>query len=832
VREERWQRVKEVFGAARERSAEAREAFLAEACGDDAELRREVASLLAAEREASGFLSEPAVAPAAEPDVAGRRIGPYRVLGVAGRGGMGLVYRAVRDDDVFRKTVALKLVHGGAGPEHLRRLAREREILARLQHPNIATILDGGSSDEGQPYLVMEYVEGEAIDAYCAARSLGTRRRLELFRTVCGAVHYAHQNLVVHRDLKPQNVLVTADGQPKLLDFGIAKLLAAGVDPDHAPTATLLPLMTPAYASPEQVRGRPVTTASDVYSLGVLLYELLTGRRPYAASLDSLERLLEAVCDTEPQAPSAMVRSGPRDASRPTASPAELRGDLDTIVLKALRKEPERRYLSVQELSDDVRRHLEGQPVLARADTLAYRASKFIRRHRAGVAAGVLLLVSLLGGLGTTFWQWRRAEANRLRAEKRFADVRELAGAFLFEFHDAIATLPGATAARRLVVDRAAQYLDSLSRDARGDVGLQRELAAAYQRLGEAQGGAGEANLGDSRAALASYERALAIRRALLASPGDAEDVEALAHLELKLSRVVGAGGDWNHAAGMAREAATRLEGLAGRSARDLRGALAAVYHQLGYIEARRGEEDAALAWLRRAVAANEAFSGAHPGDRSAAANLARVQSELVERLQRRGERREAVALAGSARNILERLVETEPNNARFQRDLVYVLNVGAGAAEAAGDPALAVVQAQRALELVQALVAAEPGNQGDRIAATYVLQRLGAALARSGRVEEGVARLRQAGRAASSLVEADPAGVFARGRLAEVRAETGIALAGLRAHASESCSALHESVALWQGLDREGRLSGETRADLESARSALAACPGRARPR
>jgi non-specific serine/threonine protein kinase/serine/threonine-protein kinase len=379
---------------------------------------------------------------ASPPPLEGRRIGAYRILGEIGRGGMGVVYRAVRADDAFQKTVALKVVRGQGGwsdVEH--RLERERHILARLQHPNIAAVFDGGTTEEGQPYLVMELVEGRPITEYCAANALGTRARLEMVRAVCDAVQYAHRNLVVHRDLKPGNILVGDDGRPKLLDFGIAKLLAAGVDPDVAPTATMLPMMTPEYASPEQVRGETVTTSSDIYSLGVVLYELLTGQRPYAVQTDSLEGIVRAVCDSAPPLPSTVVGRG--DAPTRPALRGELRGDLDTIVLKALRKEPSRRYLTAQDLSEDIRRHLEGRPVLARADTLGYRVLKFTRRHKGAVAAAALVMMSLVGGIVATARQARIAEANRLRAERRFEDVRKLANSFLFEFHDATRTFPG-----------------------------------------------------------------------------------------------------------------------------------------------------------------------------------------------------------------------------------------------------------------------------------------------------------------------------------------------------------------------------------------------------
>ena len=475
----RWLRVKDVFQGALIRPAHERAAFLDEACAADAELRREVESLLASHEEAGRFLSEPAplgaaLAESGASSAPRTRVGPYRVLDVIAHGGMGTVYRAVRDDDAFEKTVALKLVRGGAASEYAeRRFRQERQILARLQHPSIATILDGGATPEGQPYLVMEHVDGRPITAYCDEQGLGTRDRLALFARVCAAVQYAHQNLVIHRDLKPDNVLVTADGTPKLLDFGIAKLLAVGVDPDTAPTATLLPMMTPQYASPEQVRGGPVTTASDVYSLGVLLYELLTGCRPYAVKADSMEEIVRAVCETEPPAPSSAARTRNDGASStaPTGSlptAAELKGDLDTIVLRALQKEPFRRYASAQELADDVRRHLEGRPVLARPDTLGYRTGKFVRRHRVVVTAAALVVASLVAGILATVRQRHAAEEQRARAERRFADVRRLANSLLFDLEEAIRDLPGSTSARQLVVKKALEYLDSLAEEAEG----------------------------------------------------------------------------------------------------------------------------------------------------------------------------------------------------------------------------------------------------------------------------------------------------------------------------------------------------------------------------
>jgi TolB-like protein/Tfp pilus assembly protein PilF len=374
---ERWNRVKEVLAAARGLPANEREERLAGACAGDAELRAEVESLLACEDEARDFLetagSEAALADPGPEAQAGARIGPYRVLSEIGRGGMGTVYLAERDDREYRKQVAIKLVRGDAeSAAVVRRFRQERQILAELDHPNIARLLDGGTTDEGIPYVVMEHVDGIPIDAYCEARRSSVEQRLALFRTVCAAAGDAHRKGVVHRDLKPGNILVTGEGTPKLLDFGIAKLLSPPPGSEQTVTGTLL--MTPEYASPEQWRGGAVTPASDIYSLGVILYRLLAGRSPYRVGPDLPHELGRLVCEEDPGSPSTVVEPLKR---------RRLAGDLDAIVLKALRKEPERRYASAEELSEDIRRHLEGLPVTARRDGLGYRASRFVRRHKA-----------------------------------------------------------------------------------------------------------------------------------------------------------------------------------------------------------------------------------------------------------------------------------------------------------------------------------------------------------------------------------------------------------------------------------------------------------------
>jgi eukaryotic-like serine/threonine-protein kinase len=820
----RWARVVDLFNAALDHPTHARGVFLRESCGGDDALHGEVASLLTARERAGDFLSNPVVSASVPPVLDGQRVGPYRIVGEIGRGGMGRVYRAVRDDDTFQKTVAFKLVDGSAGPEMHRRFATERHILARLEHANIATILDGGTTQEGQPYLIMEYVEGEAIDAYCARHALGKRDRLSLFLTICGAVHYAHQNLVIHCDLKPQNILVGPDHRPKLLDFGIARLITSSIAGEAAPTTSLFPAMTLAYASPEQVRGRAITIASDIYALGIILHELMTGRRPYEARGDSLDAAIEAICKTEPPLPSA-VACGVAKTTRPPVMPGELAGDVDAIVRKALRKEPEHRYQSVLELADDVRRHLDGRAVVARGDRLGYYATTFVRRHRLAIAAAALVLASLLGGLATTAWQWRRAEANRLRAEQRVAEVRDVATSFLFDFHDAIANLPGGTAARELVVERATRYLDSLAGEARLDIGVQRQLAAAHERLADIQGGAGRANLGKTTAALASYDKALALRRALAVFPGDEADVLALARLEMLISRMLTVTADWAGSAAAARRALVRIESLAGKTPSDLRSELAAVHVQLAYTAARSGNEDAAMADQRRAVALFQAYSQAHPDHELSRARLANAEIDLVERLVRHGEVREAMALTRTASARLDALVAAAPNNANYRRELLRTLNIGSSALEAGGDHADALSGLRRSVEIARGLVDTEPANQTDRIALTYSLEYLGAALVRIGDAGEGIARLIEASEQTRQCADADPASAFLRDRIAQIRADLGFALDRMHERPAEKCAALRECVTLWTELEGKGQLSGEVRQDFDKARRLLTAC-------
>jgi eukaryotic-like serine/threonine-protein kinase len=644
-----------------------------------------------------------------------RHVGPYRLLGEIGRGGMGVVFRAARDDQAFEREVALKLVHsGGASEAVLRRFRAERQILARLEHPNVAALFDGGTTDDGRLYLVMELVAGRPLDAYCVQRAPTTRERVVLFRTVCEAVHYLHQNLVVHRDLKPANILVTADGVPKILDFGVAKLLADS--PEDAPATATRPAMTPDYASPEQVAGRPITTASDVYSLGVVLYELLTGQRPYAVASRSPEEILRAVWHTQPRRPSEV---------RPTP---ELKGDLDTIVLKALHKEPERRYASAHELAEDLRRHLESQPVLARGDALGYRLSRLIRSHRATAAGAPLLLLTLGLGFVATTRQARLAEANRVRAEKRFQDARRLASSLVFEVHDKVESLPGATAARALLLKRASEHLDALAVDAPGTPELAEEVASAYQRLADVQGNPGAANLGDPAAALASQRKALALRQSLAASrPEDFDRQDRLAASLIDQSYAEPDGATSLRFASEARALADRLAKLRPDQAKARR-RLATAHYAVAARLAADGDLSGAAASYEAAAALFEAIHRADPAAATASRDLALSEKRLAGILSAQGDARGALVRSRRAVALDEAVVAARPGSAAAERDLSVSLVDFAEGLVATGDPGAAVPVLQRALEIRNRLMAADAKNDLARRDVVSVLTRLGGA--------------------------------------------------------------------------------------------------------
>ena len=512
---ERWHQVSEIVADCLELDdVAAREALVVEACGGDTALLEQVRSLLDADAKRAKLLSRTRIGNAlhaaleSESDRlaqswVGRRLGAYQIVAEIARGGMGAVFKAVRADDAYEKAVAIKLIRDGASHDDvIQRFRAERQILASLEHPNIAHLIDGGQAEDGTPFLVMEFVDGVPIDRYCDDHTLNVSERLKLFQAVCGAVHFAHQRLVVHRDLKPSNILVDNAGAVKLLDFGIAKLLdATAGDAAGQPMAnpTVGNAMTAAYASPEQVKGEAITTASDVYALGVLLYRLLTGKSPYKHDVTEPLALAQDIVDADPERPSTIVTR--RESPRPTAQSAdtekvartldsrrlqrELRGDLDNIVLMALRKDPQRRYASAEQLSEDLARCLTHQPVLARATTASYRARKFIARNRWAVAWTSLALLGLVGTTIIAAYQARVARDARARSEQHFADIRQLSNSMLFEIFDEIKAVPGTVKAQQLLLQRAATYLDRLAVQADGNADVIAEAGIGFEKLAQ-----------------------------------------------------------------------------------------------------------------------------------------------------------------------------------------------------------------------------------------------------------------------------------------------------------------------------------------------------------
>jgi len=484
-----WDRMERLFYQALELEPVERSAFLDQQCGDDLALRREIESLLDASDKTLGFLREPIQQTAqrltGDREPTESRIGAYRLVKVLGEGGMGKVYLATRADELYRQEVAIKLMNTGFRPARamLLRFSAERQILANLNHPNIARLLDGGMTPDGLPYLVMEYVDGVSIDEYCRQNRLSVSERLKLFATVCAAVDYAHKNLVVHRDIKPGNILVTREGVPKLLDFGIAKLLDAESG-DPARTETAERVMTPEYASPEQVRGDSVTTASDVYALGVLLYELLSGRRPFQLRTKSPLEAMRIICEQAPEAPSK--KTAP-DRKPPAArgSP-RLDDELDNIVLMAMRKEPARRYVSVAALAADVEAYLAGYPIRARADRWSYRGRKFVGRHKLSVAGAALAFLALIAFTIAMGLLARRATRARVAAEQqRLTAERE--AQFLASIFDAATPMVarGREVTAQELLDQGAQRIESeLGSEPEAQAAMLNNLGVAYTSLG------------------------------------------------------------------------------------------------------------------------------------------------------------------------------------------------------------------------------------------------------------------------------------------------------------------------------------------------------------
>ena len=641
---ERRRRVEQVLDAALTRDQAEWPAVLDEHCAGDTALRLVVEELLGHVVTSWPLLDSPPamlagalaeVAHRAAADLAGRRIGAWRIVREIGRGGMARVFLAERADGQFTQQVAIKLLRPGLDSEiDLDRFRAERQILASLNHPNIARLLDGGVTEEELPYLVLEYVDGQPIDRYCDERALSIPERVRLFLTVAEATQYAHQNLVVHRDLKPSNILVAADGTVKLLDFGLAKLLEPAAGPASPPmTHPGHRWMTPQYAAPEQIRGEPVTTLTDVYQLGVVLYELLTGTLPFGKA-ETLHELEQAVLHRDPPAPSSRT-------------PA-LQGDPDAIVLKALQKEPEQRYPSAQDLAEDLGNYLSGHPVRARRWTARYRAARFVRRHRGGVALGALAVALLAGGVLREAALRARAEASARRAEAsaRRAEAVERYLVGVFDVADPYAPPDGRTGELtvRAMLDRGADRLDSLASQPDVEAELRTVLGRVYT------------NLGAYDRAVPALRRALEQRRALHgpSHPDVAEAMDQLGIVLLKQDHLA-------EAEPLLREALAQRRRLLGE--RD--SATTASMDHLAQLLENRNAFAEAEPLFREALAIRRIVHG------DSDLTVATSENNLARFLHTRGSDSDAVVLFGRALAIRQRTLGADhPLTAESLHDL------------------------------------------------------------------------------------------------------------------------------------------------------------------
>ncbi|MEO8001792.1 MAG: protein kinase [Arenimonas sp.] len=801
------------------------------------------------------------------------RIGPYRLLRLLGQGGMGEVWLAERADAAYSKKVAIKFIATFLGNrDAVAWFRRERQALATLDHPNIARLLDGGETDDGRPYLVMEYVDGVAIDVYCDGLAL--EKILELFLQVCAAIDHAHRALIVHRDIKPANVLVAGDGQSKLLDFGIAKEIELGTANDNQ---TKTQAFTLHYASPEQMTGQPITVASDIYSLGALLYRLLSGRVLHSQATN-VHSQLQAIETTSPDKPSrAVLMQMSGDESERKKRARNLQGDLDDIVLKCLRHEPAARYGSARELIEDIHRYQAHEPVTARRGNFSYRATRWARRNWLGVAAGVALLLTFAGGFISTVWQARVAEQQRVLAQKRFDLSRALVKDVLFEFQDQLASVPGTIEARKQLVARTRKYLQDLGADAQDDPDLLADMALVERRLGDITGNPQNPNIGDTPAARQHFQRAEELsRRALALRPRDPR-------LSLELARTLSARGTfafWDDDLKLSKMAYAASIPLFEAELKRNPSKVVAIQHDsavigMGDVQFWNGQLkeslatydsvcnarvieaakdpsllDSAsvchthradvLAWLERypeatkeielALVIDEANMKKAPNDNHYAHGYITTQSKRGEILDWSGHKEEALDAMSRGLEVANRMARIDPSDLRSLRNVALMHSKRGDVLLAMQRTNEAIADYRAGLETNVALQKKAPSQSEYQRDVAASNKRVGMAYLQSGKGPEAAMHLDEALKYSRERYVASPNAPAARRDLAVALGDRTLVTGKL----SLRCAWAAEALALWQGLDKDGILTPTDKPQLPMLQKIMTkglACdqPGRA---